>query len=253
MPSVEPGKFNYRLVRAELEFADYGSVEAHCRIDGGRDDRALHPPASGRLRCRFAAAMSEHPIATHAMGEVVGQVVEALGEAPDLAVLFVTAPTGRARGHRRRRREMLQPTTLFGTTAVSVVGGDREVEEQPAISSGPPVSPRPSSRCASIRARRRAVGARWPARGGRRHDASHARARRRSLHDPDRQLPRGHPRRPATAGHRRSRVRRPRSRWQPARARRRGLHRRRRGRAAVPRGDDAAPSCRRDAVRSGTR
>lgn len=32
---VEPGKFNYRLVRAELEFTDYGSVEAHCRIDMG--------------------------------------------------------------------------------------------------------------------------------------------------------------------------------------------------------------------------
>jgi hypothetical protein len=32
---VEPGKFNYRLVRAELEFKDYGTVEAHCRIDMG--------------------------------------------------------------------------------------------------------------------------------------------------------------------------------------------------------------------------
>lgn len=32
---VEPGKFNYRLVRAELEFNDYGSVEAHCRLDMG--------------------------------------------------------------------------------------------------------------------------------------------------------------------------------------------------------------------------
>jgi hypothetical protein len=32
---VEPGKFNYRLVRAELEFDDYGTVEAHCRIDMG--------------------------------------------------------------------------------------------------------------------------------------------------------------------------------------------------------------------------
>lgn len=32
---VEPGKFNYRLVRAELEFPDYGTVEAHCRIDLG--------------------------------------------------------------------------------------------------------------------------------------------------------------------------------------------------------------------------
>ncbi|HLT69742.1 MAG TPA: hypothetical protein VKZ72_06230 [Acidimicrobiales bacterium] len=32
---VEPGKFAYRFVRAELDFADYGSVEAHCRIDQG--------------------------------------------------------------------------------------------------------------------------------------------------------------------------------------------------------------------------
>ena len=32
---VAPGKFNYRLVRAELEFADYGTVEARARIDDG--------------------------------------------------------------------------------------------------------------------------------------------------------------------------------------------------------------------------
>ena len=32
---VEPGKFNYRLVRAQLEFTDYGVVEAHCRLDQG--------------------------------------------------------------------------------------------------------------------------------------------------------------------------------------------------------------------------
>jgi hypothetical protein len=32
---VEPGKFNYRLVRAELEFDDYTTVEAHCRVDLG--------------------------------------------------------------------------------------------------------------------------------------------------------------------------------------------------------------------------
>lgn len=31
--SVEPGKFTYRLVRGELEFADYGQVFAHCRVD----------------------------------------------------------------------------------------------------------------------------------------------------------------------------------------------------------------------------
>ncbi|HEY6532956.1 MAG TPA: hypothetical protein VIY72_11660 [Acidimicrobiales bacterium] len=32
---VEPGRFNYRLVRAELAFDDYGTVEAHCRVDMG--------------------------------------------------------------------------------------------------------------------------------------------------------------------------------------------------------------------------
>jgi len=33
--SVEPGKFNYRLVRAELTFDTLGTVEAHCRLDLG--------------------------------------------------------------------------------------------------------------------------------------------------------------------------------------------------------------------------
>jgi len=32
--AVEPGKFNYRLVRAELSFDGPGSVEAQCRLDG---------------------------------------------------------------------------------------------------------------------------------------------------------------------------------------------------------------------------
>lgn len=33
--SVEPGKFTYRLVRGELDFREYGTVFAHCRIDRG--------------------------------------------------------------------------------------------------------------------------------------------------------------------------------------------------------------------------
>ena len=41
---VEPGKFTYRLVRAEVDFADYGTVEAHCRVGTGHvDGRAVHP------------------------------------------------------------------------------------------------------------------------------------------------------------------------------------------------------------------
>jgi hypothetical protein len=30
--NVEPGKFTYRLVRGELEFHDFGTIEAHCRL-----------------------------------------------------------------------------------------------------------------------------------------------------------------------------------------------------------------------------
>ena len=33
--TVEPGRFGYRLVRAELSFDEPGTVEAHCRIDQG--------------------------------------------------------------------------------------------------------------------------------------------------------------------------------------------------------------------------
>lgn len=32
---VEPGKFSYRLVRGEIEFTGYDTVEAHCRVDTG--------------------------------------------------------------------------------------------------------------------------------------------------------------------------------------------------------------------------
>ncbi len=32
---VEPGKFNYRLIRGELTWDAPGTIEAHCRIDQG--------------------------------------------------------------------------------------------------------------------------------------------------------------------------------------------------------------------------
>ncbi len=33
---VEPGKFNFRLVKAELTFESYGTVEARCTLAGGQ-------------------------------------------------------------------------------------------------------------------------------------------------------------------------------------------------------------------------
>ena len=46
--TVEPGKFTYRLVRGELTYEDYGTIEAHCRIDRGEAlvvPLTLLPPA----------------------------------------------------------------------------------------------------------------------------------------------------------------------------------------------------------------
>lgn len=83
----------------------------------------------------FAAAVSEHPRAAHALGEVVGQVLEALvDEPPDLVVLFATghheaafADAAAAIGR------LLRPGTLVGCTAAGVVANGREIEETPAV------------------------------------------------------------------------------------------------------------------------
>jgi len=84
---------------------------------------------------RFAAALSEHPLATQATGEIIGQVLEELGPAPDLAIIFVTSPFGGAiEDIARTVRSVLNPRVLIGAVAVSVMAGAREVEDTPAIS-----------------------------------------------------------------------------------------------------------------------
>src|SRR3954468_262525 len=84
----------------------------------------------------FAPALSEHPGAAQATGEVIGQVAEALGgEPPDLAVLFVTPPHIASMAEIQSTVvELLAPGHLIGATAVAVLGGVREVEERPAVS-----------------------------------------------------------------------------------------------------------------------
>jgi len=82
----------------------------------------------------FGAALSEHPIAVHATGEAVGALLEQVGEEPDLVLLFVTGPhVGAFEDIARAVRATLRPKALIGTTAVSVIGGSREVEEQPGL------------------------------------------------------------------------------------------------------------------------
>ena len=35
--NVQPGKFSRQLVKGDLAYKDYGVIEAHCHITGGRD------------------------------------------------------------------------------------------------------------------------------------------------------------------------------------------------------------------------
>lgn len=84
---------------------------------------------------RFGAAVSEHPLVTHATGEVVGQVLDAVGEAPELAMVFVTPPyVGVIEDICAAVRATLAPGVLVGATGVSVIGNQREVEEVAAVS-----------------------------------------------------------------------------------------------------------------------
>ena len=77
----------------------------------------------------FASGLSEHPVAAHAVGEAVGQVLDVLDTSPDLAVLFVTAPhVGAMEDIAAAVRDLLRPQVLLGVTASSVVGGAREVD-----------------------------------------------------------------------------------------------------------------------------
>lgn len=83
----------------------------------------------------FASAISEHPDPAEAVGEVVGEVLEQVGPTPDLAALFVTeAHLGRLGEIADAVRALLLPRTLIGSSASSVLGGAREIEDQPAIS-----------------------------------------------------------------------------------------------------------------------
>lgn len=82
----------------------------------------------------FAVALSEHPVAAHATGEVVGRVLETLPAAPDLAVLLVSGTHVRQAAQIADAvRTMLAPRVFAGAAVLGVIAGPREVEERPAI------------------------------------------------------------------------------------------------------------------------
>jgi len=83
---------------------------------------------------RFAQALSLHPDPAEATGEVVGAVLDVLAEPPDLAVLVVSPHHVEAMADIAGAvRTLVRPGVLVGATAVAVVAGDREIEDDPAV------------------------------------------------------------------------------------------------------------------------
>ncbi len=82
----------------------------------------------------FAAAMSEHPLTAHAVGEVTGAVLEQIGDRPDFATVFVTPPhAGALEDVMGTVDEVLHPLVSLGCAAESVLGPHREVEQGAAV------------------------------------------------------------------------------------------------------------------------
>jgi small ligand-binding sensory domain FIST len=82
----------------------------------------------------FAAALSEHPVAAQAVGEVLGQVLDDLGAEPDLAVLFATADhTGALEDVAGAVTTLLRPKVFIGSSACAVLSGSRGVEDAPGM------------------------------------------------------------------------------------------------------------------------
>jgi small ligand-binding sensory domain FIST len=82
----------------------------------------------------FAAALSTHPVAAHATGEVVGQLLEGAGRYPDLVVLAVTpAHAGALEDIGAAFRRLLAPTVLLGAVVRSLGAATAVVGKGPGV------------------------------------------------------------------------------------------------------------------------
>ncbi len=82
----------------------------------------------------YGAALSEHPDTARAVGEAISEILGAVGDSPDLVVVFITGH------HLHKASEILSaihtglnPKATIGASAVSVLCGAKEVEDNPAI------------------------------------------------------------------------------------------------------------------------
>ena len=85
---------------------------------------------------RYAAALSRHPLAFEAVGEVAGEIIEQFeGERPDLVICFGSPHhVGVFEDVSAGLRKLLEPEVFMGSTAVGVAGGGIEVEDGPGLS-----------------------------------------------------------------------------------------------------------------------
>jgi len=82
----------------------------------------------------FASAISQHPIASQAIGEVSGAVLESIGDRPDLVLVTVTRPhAGALEDIVSTVSAVLHPLAILGCAAESVLGPHREVEQDAAV------------------------------------------------------------------------------------------------------------------------
>tara|TARA_Y100001970_G_scaffold179520_2_gene218530 strand:- start:17321 stop:18457 length:1137 start_codon:yes stop_codon:yes gene_type:complete len=83
----------------------------------------------------YASSLSTHNDSGIAVAEALGEILDKLGSSPDLALLFVSgAFVAQVEDLALAVNEILRPETLLGSTAISVVSGETEIEEQTAIS-----------------------------------------------------------------------------------------------------------------------
>ena len=85
---------------------------------------------------RFAAALSQHPVASQAVGEVAGEILERVRRrrARPARVLRLAALRRRVEDLASRSRNLLEPRVMLGATMVGVAGGAVEVEDGPGLS-----------------------------------------------------------------------------------------------------------------------
>lgn len=82
----------------------------------------------------YASSLSTHSDPGVAIGETIGEILEVIGHAPDAVVVFISGDfIIHAKDFLAATHQLLQPKTLVGTTAVSVIAGAKEVEEQSAV------------------------------------------------------------------------------------------------------------------------